>query len=90
MATFLITGASRGVGLELTRQLLSLPASQVGRVFAATRSEPPTALRELLKTSDRAVHVFASVDDTESVQKAAKDVGAELGGSGLDVLVNNA
>ena len=91
MATYLITGASRGIGLELTKQLLELPVSQVGKIFAVTRSGSPAALRDLgNRNPDRVVHVVASVDDTESVQKAASEVKAKLGGQGLDVLVNNA
>ena len=91
MATYLITGASRGIGLELTKQLIQLPASQVGKVFTVSRSEAPPALQELLTNNpDRVVHILASINDTASVQKAAQDVKAKLDGSGLDVLVNNA
>lgn len=91
MANYLITGASRGIGLELTKQLLELPDSQVDKLFAITRGDPSPPLRDLLsRNPDRAVHILASVDDTESVQKAARDVQATLGTRGLDVLVNNA
>ena len=91
MASYLITGASRGIGLELTKQLLELPVSQVGKVFAISRSDSSARLRDLInKSPDRAVQIFASVDDTESVQKAAKDVESNLGAQGLDVLINNA
>ena len=90
MASYLITGASRGLGLELTKQLLDLPLSQVGKVFALSRSDS-TPLDNLIKKSpDRAFHIKASVDSTESVQAAARDVTAKLGSEGLDVLVNNA
>ena len=91
MASYVITGASKGIGLELTRQLLELPASQVSKVFTLTRSDPPNDLQTLIKKShDRAVHVYASVDDSKSVQKAAQDIESKLGSEGLDVLVNNA
>ena len=91
MASYAITGASRGIGFELTKQLLNLPSSQVSKVFAITRSDPPASMRDLIsKNPDRAIPIIASMDDTESVQKAAKEVGSKLGGQGLDVLVNNA
>ena len=91
MANYLVTGASRGIGLELTKQLLELPASQIGKVFAVTRGNAPAPLQDLInKSPDHAVHIIASVDDTESVQRAAKEVQAKLGAQGLDVLVNNA
>ena len=91
MATFFITGASRGLGLELTKQLLQSPASQVAQVFASSRSEASGALQDLITNNpDRAHHVIAAIDDAESVQKAAKEVQDTLGSRGLDVLINNA
>ena len=91
MATYLVTGASRGIGLELTKQLLELPASQVSKVFALTRSSPSGPLQALIqKSPNRAVSILASVDDTESVRKAAREIETQLGTSGLDVLINNA
>ncbi|TKA81379.1 hypothetical protein B0A55_02058 [Friedmanniomyces simplex] len=89
--SYVVTGASRGIGLELIKQLLDLPASQVTKVFALTRSTPPAALQTLLdKHADRAEHITASVNDTQSVQQAAQAVEAKLEGKGLDVLINNA
>jgi NAD(P)-dependent dehydrogenase (short-subunit alcohol dehydrogenase family) len=91
MASYLITGASRGIGLELTKQLLALPASQVGKVIALTRSKECPPLTNLLgQYPDRTFHVVASVDDDNSVQKAAAEVKSKLGHQGLDCLINNA
>lgn len=90
MASYLITGASRGIGLELTKQLLELPASAVSQIFALSRGMS-TSLKDVIDNSaGRAVQITASVDNLESVQKAAKEIKAALRTSGLDVLVNNA
>ena len=41
MANVLITGANRGLGLELVRYLASLPSSRIGKIFATTRGPTP-------------------------------------------------
>ncbi|KAI5249987.1 NAD(P)-binding protein [Aureobasidium subglaciale] len=91
MASYLITGASRGIGLELVKQLLELPASQVSKVFAVARNVETDAIKELVqKYSDRIIPISASVDNTASLEKAVESVNGNLDGQGLDVLVNNA
>ncbi|KAF4186521.1 hypothetical protein CNMCM7927_005344 [Aspergillus lentulus] len=52
MSTYLITGASRGLGLALVRHLANLPSTSVGTIFATSRSEHPS-LKELSQQSDR-------------------------------------
>ncbi|ORY21510.1 short chain dehydrogenase reductase, partial [Naematelia encephala] len=89
-ASYLITGASRGLGLELSRQLAAFPASEVSKVFATSRGSAPK-LDELAKQSNgRIVVVKLDVTDQETIKSAAKEVEASLGGKGLDVLINNA
>jgi len=91
MSSYVISGTSRGIGLELTKQLLALPSSQISTIVALSRSSPSDGLQTLLNThTDRLHHVIAAVDDNASVQKAATDVEKILGNKGLDVLVNNA
>lgn len=92
MATYFITGANRGIGLELAKQLLELPADRVSLVLTSTRSEPSDSLAALIAgSSGRAQNIVAAVDDTASVEEAARQVEALLGPKqGLDVLVNNA
>ena len=77
MSTILVTGANRGIGLELCRQL----ASRGDQVFAACR-RASEELQEL------PVQVFEDVDVTsdESVEQLART----LAGVDIDVLVNNA
>ncbi|KAK9234998.1 hypothetical protein V1525DRAFT_349121 [Lipomyces kononenkoae] len=90
MASYLITGASRGLGLELARQLASLPVSEVSKVFATARGGSP-GLEELAeKSSGRVVVVKLDVTDERSIKQAAVEVEANLDGKGLDVLINNA
>jgi NAD(P)-dependent dehydrogenase (short-subunit alcohol dehydrogenase family) len=91
MSSYLITGTSRGIGLELTKQLSQLDASQVSKVFAATRGDPPKDLADLAASSGgRVVHVKCDVTDQKSVEGAVMTLTTNLAGEGLDVLVNNA
>ena len=77
MATFLITGANRGIGLELAR----LAAERGDRVIAVCRKSSP----ELEKLE---VRVEADVDVTDDRSVAA--LAERLGDESIDVLVNNA
>ncbi|GAP88229.1 putative short chain dehydrogenase reductase [Rosellinia necatrix] len=90
MASFLVTGASRGLGLAFVRELISRPTSEVGLVFAGTRGDAPTLDEIVDKSSGRLVVVKLDVTDQVSIKKAAAEVEAKLGGKGLDVLINNA
>ena len=77
MSTWLVTGGSRGIGLELCRQL----SARGDTVVAACREATP-ALRE---TGCRVVE-GVDVRDPASLQRLAD----ALGETRLDVLVNNA
>jgi NAD(P)-dependent dehydrogenase (short-subunit alcohol dehydrogenase family) len=90
MASFLITGASRGFGLALTRELVSLPVTKVSKVIASVRGDS-SDLDELAKNSSgRVVVVKLDVTNHESIKQAAVEVEAKLEGKGLDILINNA
>jgi len=91
MATYVITGANRGLGLALIQQFMKSSTSEVGKIFAISRSAPSGEFKALVDAnSDRIIPITAAVNDTEAVQNAAKEVETKLGGQGLDVLVNNA
>jgi NAD(P)-dependent dehydrogenase (short-subunit alcohol dehydrogenase family) len=95
--TVVIQGASRGLGLEMARQLLALP-SPPRRVFATCRDPPrATALQQLLLSSSPRLLTVLQLDVTDpaSIERAAKDVEEELalsaaggGGAGVDFLIN--
>ncbi|KFY89079.1 hypothetical protein V500_05955 [Pseudogymnoascus sp. VKM F-4518 (FW-2643)] len=90
MASYLITGASRGFGLAIARELASRPATHVGKVIASARGDSAD-LDELAKSSSgRVVVVKLDVTNRESIKQAATEVEAKLEGKGLDVLINNA
>ncbi|SCV69658.1 BQ2448_1052 [Microbotryum intermedium] len=91
--SYVVTGASRGLGLELVRQLLSTRPEN--RVIALARN-PANAkdLNELVKNKEnegRALVLQANVTDEPSLQAAAEEIEASaLGANGIDVLINNA
>ncbi|KAI0830941.1 NAD(P)-binding protein [Hypoxylon sp. FL0890] len=90
MASFLITGASRGFGLALTRQLASLPPSDVGKVLASARGDSPALDDLAMESSGRVIVVKLDVANEASIKQAAAEVERKLEGKGLDVLINNA
>jgi NAD(P)-dependent dehydrogenase (short-subunit alcohol dehydrogenase family) len=77
MANVLITGANRGIGLELARQLTG-------------RGDQVTALCRKASSELQALRarVFEHVDVTDGA--ALERVARELGTAGIDVLINNA
>ncbi|RDX40861.1 C-factor [Lentinus brumalis] len=88
--TWLITGASRGIGLELTRQLLTNPSN----IVVATCRNPPSA-KDLsaLKDSARGTLHIAQIDvsDEDSIRNSVKAVEDLLGAdASIDYLYNNA
>jgi NAD(P)-dependent dehydrogenase (short-subunit alcohol dehydrogenase family) len=81
--TALVTGANKGIGLEVVRQLLAKGL----RVFLTARNA--AAGKEAAGSLDGDVHFLQmDVSDDASIQKAAKTY-TELTGL-LDVLINNA
>lgn len=86
MQSILITGANRGIGLALTRQLLQDDA----RIFATCRApERADALKALAQLHPERVTILPlDVNDMASIDRAVKAVAAKV--DGLDLLINNA
>jgi len=82
--TWLVTGASRGFGLEIARAALSR-----GDAVVATARDPQVVREALAEDAgDRLLAVALDVTDPASVRAAVEGAVARFGG--IDVLVNNA
>ncbi len=82
MATWFVTGASRGIGAKIARAALA----GGNNVVVAVRN--PERVPEDLKKSDKVFSVALDVTDNDSIPQAV-DAAVERF-SGIDVLVNNA
>lgn len=93
MATVLITGCSRGLGLELAKKYTA-ESSTTSLIFATARSESPSAALAQVITDappGRIQYVQLDIDDPDSISRAASIVDKSLPtNSGLDILINNA
>lgn len=84
--TALVTGANKGIGLEIARQL-----AEVGvRVIVGARDpiKGNDAIRALAAQGLRALFVRIDLNDAASITEAARTIEADCGR--LDILVNNA
>ncbi|KAI0690634.1 short-chain dehydrogenases/reductase [Cytidiella melzeri] len=88
MPSYVVTGASRGLGYELVRQL-SLDTNNLVVGLVRSRSTSVPGLLEL-ENKNKSVHILeADVTDTAALEKAAEAVKKLTGGT-LDNLINNA
>ncbi|MEZ4302281.1 MAG: SDR family oxidoreductase [Polyangiaceae bacterium] len=81
---FLITGANRGIGLELTRQLLA----RGEHVIAAARD--PGASAELNRLAEGADGRLRVVQCDVASDSSARGLAEQVGETAIDVIVNNA
>ncbi|KAI9061967.1 NAD-P-binding protein [Trametes sanguinea] len=87
--TWLVTGSSRGIGLELVRQLVASPENLV--VAACRNPDKATALKGLKANAKGTLHIIEmDVSDFDSIRASAKQLEPILGEIGLDYLINNA
>ncbi|PNP58199.1 hypothetical protein THARTR1_01896 [Trichoderma harzianum] len=84
MSSYAITGASRGLGLELVTQLSSVPGNTI---FALVR-DPDTspALQDLANERSNIRVLTADVNDPDAILSAAASVSTVIGGK-LDILI---
>ncbi|KAI0628091.1 NAD-P-binding protein [Trametes polyzona] len=87
--TWFVTGASRGIGVEIVRQLLRSPNNVV--VAGCRTPEKATAPHALKDTAKGVLHIVQlDVADVNSIKASAKELEKILGDNGLDYLINNA
>jgi len=85
MPSYVVTGASRGIGLQFVR---TLSADKNNTVFGIVRN--PATAKELTSLGRSNVHVLqTSITDHKGLKAAAEQVAKVTGGS-LDYLINNA
>lgn len=86
---WVVTGASRGIGTEFVKQILSSDGHQV--VAGARTPDTATVLQDLLRQYPGRLHIIPlDVASTTSIQDAARQVSQLQGISGVDYLINNA
>ncbi|TRY87996.1 hypothetical protein DNTS_007023 [Danionella cerebrum] len=86
----LITGASRGLGLQMVKQLLATPDRPQKIIATARNPDAAEDLQELAK-SHTGFHVVAlDVTSDSSLDAATQAVESILGADGLNCLINNA
>lgn len=81
METVLVTGANRGIGLQLTRRF-----AETGRHVVATTRDPRRSAELSALASARVTVATLDVTDPQSVSRLQSD----LTGQAVDVLINNA
>lgn len=85
MSTVLITGASSGIGRETAVRL----AERGHHVIAAARTVP--ALEQVRKTTKGRIDTLElDVTSQDSIDAAKREIASTIGGTGIDVLINNA
>ncbi|KAL2829523.1 short-chain dehydrogenase-like protein [Aspergillus cavernicola] len=90
MASYLVTGTSRGLGLAMVAHLANSSESDVGVIFAAARSQTPDLQSLVKKSSGRVVYIDMDTTNQVNVDNAVNAVEKRLGDQGLDYLINNA
>ncbi|XP_038003617.1 C-factor-like [Motacilla alba alba] len=88
----LVTGANRGIGLGFVQHLLKMP-NPPQWIFAGCRDPKGQRAQELQNLASKHPNIIIiplEVADPASIKAAAAKVGEHLGGSGLNLLINNA
>lgn len=88
--TILITGASRGIGLEFVRQILRLPSPPEVLIAACRNPESATDLQSIAKSNSAVKIVKLDVEKDEDIESAFQKTKDAVGDRGLNLLISNA
>ncbi|XP_053808827.1 C-factor-like isoform X1 [Vidua chalybeata] len=92
VCSVLVTGANRGLGLGFVQHFLRMP-NPPQWIFATCRDPKGQRAQELQNLASKhpnVVIIALEVANPASIKAAAAKVGEHLGGSGLNLLINNA
>ncbi|KAL6824623.1 hypothetical protein J3E69DRAFT_381500 [Trichoderma sp. SZMC 28015] len=87
MPSYLVTGASRGLGYGMIKVLASDP---LNKVIGLVRDATATRARLSADNVSNVHIVAADITDDKALREAAEETKRFLGDAGLDVLINNA
>lgn len=88
MSAIVVTGSSRGLGLELVKQLSGRESETGWLVIATARRCTPALSEAIAQSKGSAVFVPLDVTDEEQVARSVEEVRSILNGRSLDILVN--
>ncbi len=83
----LVTGASRGIGAEIAKQLAK-EGARVAVNYSGSQSKAEEVVNDIIAAGGQAFAVQASVSDAENVTEMVKQTIEQFGS--VDILVNNA
>ncbi|KAL1969955.1 hypothetical protein VTN77DRAFT_7465 [Rasamsonia byssochlamydoides] len=89
MASYLITGASKGLGLAMVKILLEQSEENIFQVIATFRENSADLEKLKQENRSRLFVINMNVMEEESIRQAVAQV-EEITGKGLDILINNA
>ncbi|EHA19714.1 hypothetical protein ASPNIDRAFT_179724 [Aspergillus niger ATCC 1015] len=88
MSNFLVTGSSRGLGLELVRQLAARASLEGGLVIATARKCSPELMQLITHSDGCVVFVALDISDESRMAESAEEVRSALNQQSLDMLIN--
>lgn len=88
-SNILITGANRGIGLELVKQYASLNSTKI--VFATCRNQSKAGeLKQLAANSNKVKIIEIDMKNYDQYEAVVDQVSSSVGDDGLNLLINNA